>query len=306
MHKIMQFQKVYQYDRERAQSSSEPFSKLLEDFIKWKTAKLAKGETVEKEINILAHSAGCRLLTYSVHETIKELDSIINKFAKNIFLVAPEMDYDVMQSKGPGHSLASVTDNLYLYFALNDIALTISMLGKEFDSADETEKEIILEFVRIIVDYIKLGTSLKTNFKDFTKLILSKRECSKTRSLGFFSPVLNLIGVRPLKMISMLASVIKIKKAKPSLGQVALKGMHKTQLFNPAKVKIPGDAPENLSLINCSGKNSKCDTKLGHIYHRELDIYDENELVPGDIFKDIEAKLLNTAKKERFAILKSS
>ena len=134
-HKVMRFQKIYQSDREKAEISYQPFTKFISDFVHWKKEQNPDSEEfkLSKNISILAHSAGCRMLTYSMYNVLKNFSKEENppQVFDNIFLVAPELDYDELEKGKPGYSLAGLAKNFYLYFALNDIALTMSLIGKE-------------------------------------------------------------------------------------------------------------------------------------------------------------------------------
>ncbi|WP_133406743.1 alpha/beta hydrolase [Parashewanella tropica] len=120
----------YWDDQDAADASGPAFSRLLGKFEQWRREAEQQKQPCFKRMNILAHSMGNRVLVNAIADWASKYNSNnMPLLFRNIFMVAADVDNQILEADKPGHYLSDAARNLVVYFANDDLAMPASKLA---------------------------------------------------------------------------------------------------------------------------------------------------------------------------------
>ncbi|RLV61271.1 alpha/beta hydrolase [Parashewanella curva] len=120
----------YWDDQDAADASGPAFSRLLGKFEQWRREAEQQQHPCFKRMNVLAHSMGSRLLVNAIAGWASKYNANnMPLLFRNIFMVAADVDNQILESDKPGHHLSDSARNLCVYFARDDLAMPASKLA---------------------------------------------------------------------------------------------------------------------------------------------------------------------------------
>lgn len=111
-------------DAEAADKSHLAFAQLFEEFYQWLQEIGVQG--VSKQLHLLAHSMGNRVLSNAIKTKFEGLEECPPKLFQNVFMVAADMVNLAFEKGYRAEYLPYVTNNLVVYHAKDDLALAAS------------------------------------------------------------------------------------------------------------------------------------------------------------------------------------
>jgi esterase/lipase superfamily enzyme len=126
--------KSYYTDRIAADSSRTAFARLFEKFQEWQHAQLTDTNPCRKQISVLAHSMGNRVLRESLDHWSKEyLARGVPRLFRGVFMAAADVVNESLAISQYGPTLAHSAAILVNYHAWDDLALG----GSKFANLDQ-------------------------------------------------------------------------------------------------------------------------------------------------------------------------
>lgn len=125
----------YRNDKKDAERSGEAFArgieKLIGFFIEFLGPADSGNPACGKNLHLMAHSMGNRVLKHMVLELLKERQNLPELF-KSISLVAADVEYDIFEYDGAFRKLIDMGDKINIYYHRGDNILDISKYTKNF------------------------------------------------------------------------------------------------------------------------------------------------------------------------------
>ena len=125
----------YRNDKKDAERSGEAFARSFEKLISFFIEFLGPAKTGNpacgKNLHLMAHSMGNRVLKHLVIELLKERHNLPDLF-KSISLVAADVEYDIFEYDGAFRKLIDMGDKINIYYHRSDNILDISKYTKNF------------------------------------------------------------------------------------------------------------------------------------------------------------------------------
>lgn len=121
--------KDYYDDKETADASGFAFARMISKFQAWQ--KSSKNPCL-KNVSILAHSMGNRVLRSAFQRFKKRNGGYVPFLFSNIFMVAADVKDDCLEYGKSGQFIAEATRGLYVYYNPKDMALGLSKAANGF------------------------------------------------------------------------------------------------------------------------------------------------------------------------------
>ncbi len=125
----------YWDDQKAADQSGVSFARMLGFFDAWRReeaeAAAAQGRSpCTRRINIVAHSMGGRVLRNALRNWVEELGGgAMPLLFRNIFLAAPDMVNETLESGQDGQYIPQAARNVVVYYAADDLAMPASKVA---------------------------------------------------------------------------------------------------------------------------------------------------------------------------------
>lgn len=122
--------KDYFDDQIAADASTFAYARLFEMFIKWRGENSTIEDPCTKQINILAHSMGARVLRGTLARTVQYYQQGGIPFLfRNIFLASADIVNEALEPGQEGEFIPQSSRNVVVYFAADDLALRASKVA---------------------------------------------------------------------------------------------------------------------------------------------------------------------------------
>ena len=119
--------KDYWDDQKAADASAVGFSRVLGKFLTWRDDQQDAKDPCYKRINVLAHSMGNRVLRGCLESWARDYGPVQGIF-RNIFMVAPDVVNESLESGNSGQFIPSACRSVTVYYASDDFALRSSKI----------------------------------------------------------------------------------------------------------------------------------------------------------------------------------
>ncbi|WP_371376134.1 alpha/beta hydrolase [Thalassotalea aquiviva] len=120
----------YWDDQQAADASGSSFARLLGKFDDWRREKSQQQTPCLKRINVIAHSMGNRVLKNALaHWASHYCAGNMPQLFRNVFMIAADVENDVLEKSEPGRYIVDSTRNLVVYYASDDLAMPASKLA---------------------------------------------------------------------------------------------------------------------------------------------------------------------------------
>jgi len=113
-------------DRDDARSSAKAVSRTLQRVLEYMRS-VKKPDWCNADFHLAAHSMGNYLLRHAFQALLSDVgQKPLPRLFKNIFMMAPDEDADTFEDPNKLARLPEMAEAVHVYFARNDLALTIS------------------------------------------------------------------------------------------------------------------------------------------------------------------------------------
>lgn len=120
----------YASDRDDARSSAKAVARALQRLIEYLRG-VARADWCDAEFHLVAHSMGNYLLRQALQALLSDFGGRpLPRLFKNVFLMAADEDADTFEDPAKLARLPELAESVHVYFARNDLALTVSELTK--------------------------------------------------------------------------------------------------------------------------------------------------------------------------------
>lgn len=120
----------YWDDQDAADASGLAFARMLGKFDDWRRAKAQQEEPCLRRMNMLAHSMGSRVLKNALREWAeKHASGNMPQLFRNVFLVAADLENEVLEDGRDGRYIVDSGRNTVVYFANDDYAMPASKVA---------------------------------------------------------------------------------------------------------------------------------------------------------------------------------
>lgn len=121
---------AYASDRDDARASAKAVARTLERLLRYLRG-LNRADWCNADMHLVVHSMGAYILRNALQAMLSnEGAKPLPRIFKNIFLMAPDEDNDTFEHPGKLARLPELAEAVHVYFARNDLALSISDVTK--------------------------------------------------------------------------------------------------------------------------------------------------------------------------------
>lgn len=122
--------KDYYDDQIAADASSYAFARLFQKFLAWREDNSTVDNPCLKQINLLAHSMGNRVLRGTFARTVEYYQHQgVPLIFRNTFMAAADIENDCLNLDRNGRLISDASRNVLVYFAADDLAMRASKVA---------------------------------------------------------------------------------------------------------------------------------------------------------------------------------
>lgn len=126
---VLAFADDYWDDQQAADFSAPAFTRMISFFKSWQRKQLENDKPCIKAINVMAHSMGNRVLMQTLAHTASLHNGQTQQLFRNTFMVAADVENEVLERGELGESIVDASKNVTVYFANDDWSMPASKVA---------------------------------------------------------------------------------------------------------------------------------------------------------------------------------
>lgn len=120
----------YWDDQDAAEQSGPHFARAISKLMAWQEQNADSDRQCLMRMHMLAHSMGGRMLTFALHFWAHRFGGGgVPYLFRNVFLMAADIPNESLESGEPGHFIPKAGQNVFCYFANDDLAMPASKVS---------------------------------------------------------------------------------------------------------------------------------------------------------------------------------